>query len=326
MLHRGQSHIRCWWTSTGRQDGKSPNQTAHLRTIPQWGELGETGYISETQWTQRRASPVRNGKQTIEVSSGQRCMRFTIGKSRNRHLSVLDSPLVVPGITGKAQKWRRHDRQGSAGSVGHVDLQTQLLHETESQGTALQRLHVPSHINLDGNTHADRLAHIGRRRFPLLKGQVTVSLAGGHSVDESHSEAKSDPEAPAMWIAMERVGDHSTTLTPQHACEQHGKGGEEGNSPSVPPTTANYHSTAQTQLSRRRVCHATSPWAQRWTSDIEVCTPPSRMPYPSTGRSSPPSHRRSRAQTRAPAPHPPPTRSPTRIGFHSHDMLSLSLH
>ena len=63
-----------------------------------------------------------------------------------------DSLLVPQGITGKAQKWRRHDGQGSAGPVGHVDLWTQLLHETQSQGTAIQWLHVPSHIGVAGNT------------------------------------------------------------------------------------------------------------------------------------------------------------------------------
>ena len=88
---------------------------------------------------------------------------------RNKSKQTLicsDSLLVVQGITGKAHKWRRHDWQGSARPVGHVDLWNQRLHETESQGTAIQWLHVPSHIGVDGNTHADWLADIGRRRSP----------------------------------------------------------------------------------------------------------------------------------------------------------------
>ena len=101
--------------------------------------------------------------------------------------------------------------------MGPVDLWTQLLHETGSQGTAIKWLHAPSHIGLDGNTHADRLADIGRRRSPLLKGQVTVSLAGGLSLDESESEPESDLEAPVMWTAMEGVGDHGTPLPPRQA-------------------------------------------------------------------------------------------------------------
>ena len=98
-----------------------------------------------------------------------------------------------------------------------MGLWTQLLHETESQGTAIQWLHVPSHIGVDRNTHADRLADIGRRHSPLLKGQVTVSLAGGESLDESELEPESDLEAPVIWTAMEGVGNHGTPLPAQPA-------------------------------------------------------------------------------------------------------------
>ena len=214
-----------------------------------------------------------------------------------------DSLLVVQGITGKAQKWRRHDWQGSAGPVGHVDLWTQLLHETESQGTAIQWQHVPSHIGVDGNTHADRLADIGRRRSPLLKGQVTVSLAGGQSLDEWDSEPESDLEAPAMWTAMEGVGDHGT---PTRTVRK-GRGGG-NNPPAAPPHQSQLplrspNAIVNTQsMSRHKSMGSTVEW---WT--LKFAPPPSRMPCPSTGRSTPPSHRRSRAQSRAPAPHSPPT-------------------
>ena len=85
MLHRWQSHIRCWSTSTGRRDRKSSTRTAHPRTIPRWGGLGATGCTSETHGTPQRIFPVRNGRQTIEVSLGRRCMRFKIGISPSRH-------------------------------------------------------------------------------------------------------------------------------------------------------------------------------------------------------------------------------------------------
>ena len=190
---------------------------------------------------------------------------------RNKSKQTLicsDSLLVVEGITGKAQKWRRHDWQGSAGPMGHVDLWTQLLHETESQGTAIQWLHVPLHIGMDGNTHADQLADIGRRHSPVLKGQVTVSLAGGQSLDdESESEPESDLEAPVMWTAMEGVGDHGTPLPLRQAAsndEREGRG-EQPPLNTPPPPGASDHSAAQTQLSSRSICHAPAPWAKRWT-------------------------------------------------------------
>ena len=188
-----------------------------------------------------------------------------ISPNRNKSKQTLiysDSLLVVQGITGKAQKWRHHDWQGSAGPVGHVDLWTQLLHETESQGTSIQWLHVPSHIGVDGNTHADRPADIGRRRSPLLKGQVTVSVAGGESLDESESEPESDFEAPVMWTAMEGVEDHGTPLPArQAASNEEREGRREQPLHNTPPPRASDHTTTQTQMSPRRICHAPSPWA-----------------------------------------------------------------
>ena len=170
---------------------------------------------------------------------------------------------------------RRHDWQGSAGPVGHVDLWTQLLHENESQGTTIQWLHVPSHVGVDGNTLADQLADIGRRHSPVLKGQVTVSLAGGESLDELESEPESDLEALVMWTAMEGVGDHGTPLPPrQAASNEEREGRREQPLLTPPPPPASDHSTTQTQLSPRRLCHTPSPWATRWSGGHRNLHPP----------------------------------------------------
>ena len=132
--------------------------------------------------------------------------------------------------------------------------------------TAIHGLHVPSHIGVDGNTHADRLADIGRRRSPPLRGQVTVSLAGGESLEESESETESDLEAPVMWTTMEGVGDHGTPLTAWQAASSEEREGRRGQPPlNTPPSRASDHTTTQTQLSPHRVCHTTNPWATRWS-------------------------------------------------------------
>ena len=90
-----------------------------------------------------------------------------------RTLICCDSKLVIMGATGKASKWRRHDWQGSPGPVGHVDLWEQLLREIEQAGAAVRWLHVPSHVGIVGNTHADTLADMGCRKSPLLREYVT---------------------------------------------------------------------------------------------------------------------------------------------------------
>ena len=54
-----------------------------------------------------------------------------------------------------------------------MDLWEQLLREIEQAGAAVRLLHVPSHVGIVGNTHADTLADMGRRKSPLLRGYVT---------------------------------------------------------------------------------------------------------------------------------------------------------
>ena len=103
-----------------------------------------------------------------------------------------------------------------------------------------------------------------------------------------------------------------------------GRGG--GNNPlSAPPHQSQLplqspNAFVDTQHMSRHNCHGLNSGVV----GIEVCTPPSKMPCPSTRRSTVPSHWRSRAQSRALAPHSSPTRSPTQIEFHSPDKLSLS--
>ena len=133
---------------------------------------------------------------------------------------------MVQGITGKAHKWWRHDWQGSSRPLGHVDLWTQLLQETELQGLVLQWLHVPSHIGIDGNTNAGRLADLGRRRSLLLRGQATVSRTGSDHRDSSDTEPESDLDTP--W-------------DPAH-CQPRNQRGREGE-PQPPVCTLHQEST-----------------------------------------------------------------------------------
>ena len=130
-------------------------------------------------------------------------------RHRNRSKQTLvcsESLLVVQGITGKAQKWRRHGWQGSAGPVGHVDLWTQLLQETEAPGAEIQWLHVSSHISVENNTKVDQLADLGRRQSPLLRGQVNVSRAGVDRSDDSDMAPESDLEEPLCGQSWRELG------------------------------------------------------------------------------------------------------------------------
>ena len=95
-------------------------------------------------------------------------------RAGHRPLICPDSLLVVNGVLGWAQRWRRHKWQNTSGAVKHVDLWTEILDMVEQLGEAVKWLHIPSHIGIKGNGRADHLADVGPRRSPLLFGHVSV--------------------------------------------------------------------------------------------------------------------------------------------------------
>ena len=140
-------------------------------------------------------------------------MQFKNRDGASQTLACSDSLLVLQGIAGQAQKWHRHDWQGSGGPVSHADLWTRLLAETESQGTAAHWVQVPSHVGIEGNEKADVLADIGRRRSPLLRGYATALWAIVNQQDSDvESDVESDMELTPVWTGPERVGDDGTPL------------------------------------------------------------------------------------------------------------------
>ena len=86
-----------------------------------------------------------------------------------------DCQLVVDGVLGLAQRWRRHNWRNTSGDVAHADLWAPILELTERHGTEIKWMHVPSHIGIRGNEKADQLADLGRRKSPLLFGRISVT-------------------------------------------------------------------------------------------------------------------------------------------------------
>ena len=85
---------------------------------------------------------------------------------------VMDAEIVYKGITEWMFKWRRHGWVGAAGPVGHSDLWQQIYILTLMHGDTLSFQWVPSHIGIEGNEQADRLAELGRLQHPHNATQV----------------------------------------------------------------------------------------------------------------------------------------------------------
>ena len=110
-------------------------------------------------------------------------------------LVCLDCQLIVNGMLGWAQQWRRHGWATAKGPVQHRDLWKPLLQRTEQLGKHVKWPHTPSRTEIPGNTRADHLADVGRRQSPLLFGQILV-YPGQRTEPEA---AKSDEEWDEEW-------------------------------------------------------------------------------------------------------------------------------
>ena len=60
-------------------------------------------------------------------------------------------------------------------------------------------MHVPCHVGIVGNTHADTLADMGRRKFPLLRGYVTIARRSQMEGLAQEQEEESDLDEPPMF-------------------------------------------------------------------------------------------------------------------------------
>ena len=98
--------------------------------------------------------------------------------------------------------------------MGHVDLWEQLLREIEQAGAAVRWLHVPSHVGIVGNTHADTLADMGRCKSPLLRGYVTSARRPKQEDQAQEQEDESDLDEPPMFSPEEQAANPPPRDTP----------------------------------------------------------------------------------------------------------------
>ena len=111
------------------------------------------------------------------------------GRRAGEHMLICPyCELIAKGMLGWAQKWRRHGWTNAKGPIQHKDLWDTLLTLTEAAGPLVKWLHTPSHIDIPGNTRADHLADVGRRRSPLLFGHISAHPKRQEEIPEGESK------------------------------------------------------------------------------------------------------------------------------------------
>ena len=73
-----------------------------------------------------------------------------------------DSEYVLLGVRGAAKAW-----VGSCGPVSNVPIWEEVLLELDRNERELVWIKVPSHVTVEGNNEADRLASVGLHSHPL---------------------------------------------------------------------------------------------------------------------------------------------------------------
>ena len=87
-----------------------------------------------------------------------------------------DSQYLVLGATGAARRWRVRGWIGSSGPVSNVPVWEQLLAALDGNPRTVHWVKVPSHVTIEGNNEADRLADQGRQLHPRFPHPRTPSL------------------------------------------------------------------------------------------------------------------------------------------------------
>ena len=92
-----------------------------------------------------------------------------------------DSQYVILGASGAARRWRLRGWVGSSGPVSIVPLWEQLLMELDNNSRTVHWIKVPSHVTIEGNNEADRLADQGRQLHPRYPHPSTPQLQLCHT-------------------------------------------------------------------------------------------------------------------------------------------------
>ena len=129
-----------------------------------------------------------------------------------RTLICPDYLLIVNGVMGWVLRWHRHNWCNAQGPIKHRDLWEPILSITETLGEEVKWLHTPSHIGIPGNTRADHLANVGRRKPPLSFGHISIHPRNPPEPEEM--ELEEDPIV--AWHEWQPADDAESPPLPPH--------------------------------------------------------------------------------------------------------------
>ena len=132
------------------------------------GWIGGWGCYAADGWEKASHLPPHT-RQTINRAELQAVIEV-VQRYHDRNLKVAvctDSAYVYGGVQGGAHKWRAWGWVTTWGPVTNVDLWSTLMTLLDSTLVVSDWIKVPSHVAIQGNERADKLAEQGRLSSPL---------------------------------------------------------------------------------------------------------------------------------------------------------------
>ena len=136
------------------------------------GRLGGYGVYSQDGQSIAEHMPI-GVKQTNNAAELMAALRALRLHTHGKVAICSDSEYVLLGVRGATKRWKVKGWVGSCGPVSNVPIWEEVLLELERNERELVWIKVPSHVTVEGNNEADRLASVGLHSHPLYPFNCT---------------------------------------------------------------------------------------------------------------------------------------------------------
>ena len=130
------------------------------------GRLGGYGVFSQDGQSIAEHMPI-GMKQTNNAAELMAALRALQLHTTGKVTICSDSEYVLLRVCGAAKRWKVKGWVGSCGPVSNVPIWEEVLLELDRNKREFVWIKVPSHVTVEGNNEADRLASIGLHSHPL---------------------------------------------------------------------------------------------------------------------------------------------------------------
>jgi len=168
-----------------------------------------------------------NQRQTINTSQLFAAIQ-ALGSTESSKVAIrTDSFYIYGGAAGSARCWKVRGWKNTKGAVvPNTALCEAPTDELDRQDRVVESVRIPSHVGIEGNVEADRLANLGRESSPLYPKNTSSDPASNYSTQSPRKKRKvnikGNPSAsPFLSPDESLLLLDSLGLVPLYDCSSH---------------------------------------------------------------------------------------------------------